>query len=244
MGNARFCPACGAQAKGTGTAPVAYVNPGAVQPNYFMQMQAQMDAYRASNIALISEIYHYFEPVKAEFKQMYELQEKVVPALTRRSQAALVWGILCIVFAASAYWLFSFFPAVSIFLAAVGVFLILLYILKGVHSNKKLAESKAEMLSLQQYLYEYYNGCGYTNLFGFEYADPVVLSTLYQIMKSGRANTISEAIQQFIADIRNDQLQSYSEEIIRQIRSVRRWAKAGVGLSAANLGVGIMSWLL
>lgn len=264
---ASFCANCGIRVQenspesGTVAADIQVISPQFYQMEYSNTVQNRIEAYRVSNIQKITDIFNYFSVKREDFKRKYELEEMIVPRLSRRSVAPLVWGIIVTIIGLLLTGIFVFMlcfakakltsvsDVVTVFgmpgaILLLGALLLTIYVQKGKHSKKKLEVSQAELQELNNELYQYYNQSGYINLIGFEYVDPVVLETIMQIIVSGRANTISEAIQQFVSDIRNDQLQSYSKEILRQIQSVRRWAKAGVGLSAANLGVGIMRWVL
>lgn len=270
IGTALQCPYCDTVITNEVTLPVySNNNTQSYAPqNPYEQMQSQYATFRIYNLQMINDICVYFSAKREDFRKLHEMEERVVPQLSRESVAPLGWGIVLIIFflIMAGFIIYSFisstaagmtlqitkadwpFIAVALSMLSLGIFLIVLYIVKGKKRKKKLAESLATLNELKQQLQDYYNLSPFVNTIGYEFVDPIVLDALFMIMKSGRANTISEAIQQFIFDVKNDELQRnmqmYNEELIRQIGSVRRWAKAGVGMSAANFGVSMIRWIL
>lgn len=129
----------------------------------------------------------------------------------------------------------SVLPAEPMIIVSTVVFVIILPIWSygAVHANvnNKSAEIDKQLSELRTSLEQHFSA--YKNPpVGFEYSHPAILIELIHIMKSGRADTIKEAINCLIEDIHRQEMLNVQKETAKNAEDAANAARATAMFSA------------
>ena len=217
---AKFCNSCGA--------------PLAAPSNAAMQ-QRQQD--RNAEMEELQKMIHYFSQKGA----LYEEYDRVCAAIDRTAKgkhyALLVWGIIV-----SALGMFFFAmlrtgePAYSALAAIpflIGQAMIVGHIVYAVSFDKKKAQLNRRYDELSAALFEHYKAYGYCAV-GPEYTNPSNLTAILNTIRSGRADSIKEALNVLVNDAYRNNMQQLAAQTARSAAAAARGAKTGAVFSAAN----------
>ena len=213
---AAFCSRCGNRV----TLPQPAADP------YAQQYQQQKASLRQSEMNVLGELIQYFSPKQSEFDAYDDTCKKLLYYARGAKNALLVWG--CIAFSigllgtiislsehASTDDLIGF----GILLMLPGVLMAVGGILMKVNNRSKYRRYAECYAQLSQSLYHHY--LGYSNCpVGPEYANPRVLHVLLRILRSGRCDTIKEAINCMVADGNYAAIARYCQQIQQETASI------------------------
>ena len=100
--------------------------------------------------------------------------------------------------------------------------------------SSKLKKSKARMEELNQILSEHYNAYGSCPI-GIEYTRPSDIAQIQDVIRSGRAETISEALNIIIDDIHKANMERHAAETEAATKEAAKSAKAAARNTFLNL---------
>lgn len=223
----QFCHSCGA--------------PLAANSNVAMQQRQQN---RNAEMEELQRMIYYFSQNGA----MYEEYDRVCAALDRTAKgkrhALLVWGIiissiglliLSMVLPMGLSRGSDYYAAIAIaaFPFLIGQAMIVGYIVYAVNFNKKAAQLYQRYDELSFALIENYKAYGYCAV-GPEYTNPSNLTAILNTIRSGRADSIKEALNVLVNDAYRNNMQQLAAQTARSAAAAARGAKAGAVFSAAN----------
>lgn len=199
------------------------------------QYQMQKTAVRQSEIATLESALQYFRQKDDEF-EMYDAVCTLVNYYARGAKSSLlVWG--CIIASLGFLVLLSGDP--SAFLGGLlafmlpGAAMIVGGILMKKNNKKKYAYYQEEYSRLSQELYTHY--ANYPNCpVGPEYANPDILELILDVLKSGRADTISDSINVLIAEANQAEVNEYLQTIEANTASINAQTRVAAIFAAAS----------
>ncbi len=191
--NSVFCSACGAQVNQAGNI------------QFQAQFQAQKNAIRQSEIQAVNNAINYFSQQKYTFEKFYNTFESVNYYKRGAKSGLIIWGaILCFLgFFASITGTISaitertlVIPTLAVFFfifSVPGMLMIIGGILMKINNRKKYKKAVQDYNEASAEINNIY--ASYTNCpVGMEYCNPNVLHIILNILESGRADTVKEAV--------------------------------------------------
>lgn len=185
-----FCGVCGTE--------VTHASPQDVQSQMQAQFQMHKNAMRQSEMQIMGQAIEYFSQKKDTFNEYDVSTHNLINYATGTKNGLIIWGAILTVTFFSAMSVpgkgFRIFCTISLILS-----LIMLAggILMKVNNRRKYRHYQSENFRLSKELYEYYSK--YPNCpVGMEYVNPEILQKIMDIMVSGRADSIKEALDIFI----------------------------------------------
>ena len=207
VAGAVFCGVCGKQVSAPAT-------PGICEAQ-MQQFQQQKAAIRHGEMQALASAYAYFSQ-KSEPFQAYDTACKLLNHYSRGTRnSLLIWG--CIIGG------IGFFAMISVFLshsnvgAGIWLFLgaipmIVGGILMKVNNRKNYSLYQKKYAELSKELNDYY--LAYPNCpVGPEYANPLILATLYNTLQSGQADTVKESINLLTAGVSQSRIRAYLADL-------------------------------
>lgn len=244
--NSAFCPACGKSLNANAVAPVdnaamqaQYQQYQQMQEYQMQQFQMQKNTIRQSEISSLNQAFNYFYQKKAEFDAYDEACNMVNYYSQGAKSGLIVWGAiiasiglissLSYVEHQSAGGLFAIlcctvFPAIAMIFGGIKM---------KVNNRKNLNHYQEEYSRLSQELYTYYTnypGCP----IGPEYANPDIITLIMEVLRSGRADTIKEAINVLIADANQADMDEYLLQIQQNTEAINTRTKVAAIFAAAS----------
>ena len=233
---ATFCSGCGYQ-----LAPMvpAYpvVDPYAQQ---YQQYQQQKNALRQNEIGQLENLIRYFSGKQTEYDAYDDACKKLLHYAKGASNALIVWGGILLGIGLIA--LISFLdsgdlddglPVALLMFMLPGMGMVVGGILNKVSSNNKHKQFQQTYQYLSQDLYAHY--LGYPNCpVGPEYSNPAILHKLMQILRSGRCDTIQEAINCMIADANHAAITRYCQQIQKETAAINANTRVGTIFAAGR----------
>ncbi len=224
--NSLFCNECGNSVSSNVTS-----NPIAQMENQF---QMQKNAIRQSEIQALEQALTYFSQKIGVFNE-YDAVSNYVDYYRRGAKSGLiVWGAIL-----STLGFLLAISDVSIAIYAILIFLlpgtvmILGGILMKINNRKKLNLYTQRYYQLSIELSEFY--AQYPNCpVGREYINPNILAVVMRVLKSGRADTIKEAINLILQENVNRKYLEHVQAINANMRAINANTKAIAFFSAAN----------
>ncbi len=179
-----FCSLCGAS-----VAPTTYPN---AQAQLQAQYQVQKNAIRQSEIQELNSVIQYFARFRGLFDEFTSVSSQVEHYGRGAKAALIVWGAIILTFGLLIFGGSGELAAGMVFLLP-GSAMIVGGILMKVNNRKKYAyytQRQQELAGQMMDAYDQYPNCPV----GPEYCFPAILDLLMDILQSGRADTIKEAI--------------------------------------------------
>ena len=202
-----FCPKCGTPFGGG-------VNNQMMQPGTLSEQE------RRRALEELPKMIAYFKPMQKKYDKYDSIGERIMKIDdAKKPFPVLMIGIVLLAlspcfFARIHYYLerFTNLPVVKIvnlvkFLMFVpGILFILLFI--GILISRKIRKKKLyeKLAAISMELEAHVQGYGYCPV-GAEYSNPKILEQIYSLIKSGRANTPSEAINVMIEDAHRTEME-------------------------------------
>ena len=244
---AGFCSSCGASLNSGAPSPQAPAmdyQAQMAQMQQMQQMQAQQyqmqkNSIRQSEIASLANCYEHFNQKRETFKEYDRIGQRVNYYARGAKSALIVWGgiiagfnlILLTGFASSEP------PASVVFMFLLGMLIggVMIFggIMMKVKNKKNRALVESEYIRLSQELNDHYNAYPMCPV-GAEYANPEILELIMNVLNSGRADTIKEAINVLIAEVNQAEMNAYLENIEAYSRSAANASKTGAVFAAAS----------
>ena len=106
-------------------------------------------------------------------------------------------------------------------------------VMMKVNNKKKLRLFESEYIRLSQELNDHYNAYPMCPV-GAQYSNPEIIEVIMEVMQSGRANTIADAINILINDINQSEMQAYLQSIESYSRQSANASKTGAVFAAAS----------
>ena len=242
------CSSCGcnlnsASANST-PQPVVDYNAQMIQAQMIQAQQYQMQrkGILRSEIATLSKAYTHFNLKRAEYQEYDKVSNNFNHYLRGARKGLLVWGIIILV-VGTMFGTPIFNTAESITDTSVVAFTVLCLIPGGMMTaggvlmqvinkvRRKQYESK--YISLSQELNDHYNAYSEPPI-GIEYSNPEIIEVIMNILKSGRADTIKEAINLMISEANQVEMAKYLQNIQAYAQSAASSAKTSAVFAAAS----------
>lgn len=234
-----FCSTCGANLN----APANPTPAQAPMMDYQAQMQMQAQQYqmqkntiRQSEIALLQNVYDHFNQKRATFQDYDKVGERLSYYQRGARSALIVWGAIITVISFSiaatmgtgsgAFAVFMVFSLIGAGMIAGGVMM-------KVNNRKKLRMFESEYIRLSQELNDHYNAYPMCPV-GAQYSNPEIIEVIMDVMQSGRANTIADAINILVNDINQSEMQAYLQNIESYSRQTAAASKTAAVFAAAS----------
>lgn len=202
MKGQNICPACGSQAGGI------------VQQN--VNVPAAGEA-RQRSLEELDRMVSYFGPKEKEYDEFERLSQEVDKRSSKGYGGSIVATVIMILL--GLWSKLVFFYVVAAIIAAV-------FVLRKINNNKKLSIAVEKCNNTHEILMNHYNNYGYCAV-GFEYTRPAMLMELHSLVRQGRASTLQDAINLYIAD-------QDKEEMLRLQKETADSAKTAAAFAAAN----------
>lgn len=204
--NVKFCASCGNVVGGD--------NQAASTPAY----QGQKDEIRKSEIAALESVYKHFKGKRALYEEGDRIDDKLERLSRGVRSAMLVWGAILLflgcIFVISV-------KGLGIFLLVVGGIFFGICLFRKIFNRVQLAKYQSENERVTKEINDYYRT--YPNCpVGVDYTHPVATEALLEYMRSGRADTIKEAINVLIADLNQASLEESQAELAARLRNIER----------------------
>lgn len=221
---AKFCSECGA--------PINQI----INQQYDNSQQKRQQA-RNSEITELDKMIRYF----SQKSMVYEEYDRISAELSRFSKgkhyALLIWGIIVSFLGTIFVSAFSREEPAKLALGFIpfllGQGMIVGHIVYAVSFSKRKKELEAKLSEISSELFEYYKAYG-TCVVGAEYTNPSNLIAIANTIRSGRADTIKEAINVLLDDVYRNNMQNLTAQSARSAAAAARGATAGAVFSAAN----------
>lgn len=226
--SAKFCSECGAPVS-------AQMINNAYKVN---QHGMKREQTRNAEIMETERMIRYFSQKEASYNEYDYLCAQLIKFSKGKRHALLIWGIIISVFGTI---LFSLLTAkntypelvVSIIPFLIGQGMIIGYIAYSISFGKKHKVTKERFNTVSNELAEHYSNYGVCAV-GAEYTNPSNLIAILNTIKSGRADTIKEALNVLIDDVYRNNMRSLAVQTARNTASAARAAKANIFFNAAN----------
>ena len=175
--NAAFCPICGQ--------PMTASQPQSVS-SASLRMQNREDELHE-----INRMIAYFSVKQSQFDELDAVRERLQPKYLRKRPSLLVWGII------SAFWGFMFLfnggiPIGVALLLGAGA-MVFAFVRSTQIRKENYAAARQRFYELSEELERYHAGYG-PCIVSVAYANPYTLAAIRDIIQSGRANTITDAL--------------------------------------------------
>lgn len=167
---------------------------------------------RMDSLAELERMRAYFETKKAEYSECEKLARKILKRSAYSPTGSVVGALACLILG---FLYKPFFVGLAIF--------VVFAIIRLVGNHRKLKEAKTRLRELNTELTEYYEAYGYCPI-GLEYTKPEILFKVSEIIRQGRKETISGAVDRYEEDKHNKLV----EELARQVansstKEVKSW---------------------
>ncbi len=202
LGNAKFCPNCGASISGEmPAATYAGVPVGA--------------DVRQRSIADMQHMISYFGAKEAQYAEFDKVSEEVQDRSSRGFGGWIVASIVSLLIG-------IFSEAFFFYIAAAAMVAGFIFFRK--QNKNKLAIATARQEELANELQDHYDAYGYCSI-GFEYTAPATLATLYDYIRKGRVTTPGDAINQYLADLDSKRMMELQEQATQAAQESAEYAK-------------------
>ena len=192
---------------------------------------AEASSKRAGALQEVERLYNYFSQKKAQYYE-YDNLGDTLPNLERvKRRAMLVIG--CILSTIGLYVVSQTESAFGVVVMLIGLALIGGFIAFEVKRKKQVQSVKERLENVENELTQHYQACANCQI-GPEYTHPAVLERIHGLIQSGRADTIKEAINLMLSDLRMEEMAELQRVTAANAASAARSAKAGAAFSAAS----------
>ena len=229
-----FCKQCGAELNGANFCPscgtAANADIAAAQPQNTAPVGA--DA-RQRSLADLDHMIRYFGVKQAQYDEYDALREEVE---IRSNKKHLGWLLAFIGILLSLCFMSAnggdFFGGLGggLFLGA--PFLII-YILLRLNNKKKLDAALIKFANVSTELNDYYAAYGYCPV-GFEFTNPFILQKIYEVIRIGRANNPTDAINLILEDLHKEKMEKEAQATRIAAEEGAKQSKKAARYSAAN----------
>ncbi len=191
-----FCSSCGYDMSGGSAngAPVDYVAQfQRTQEIQAQQYQMQKKAVRKSEMDLLKKVFDYFNLKRELYNELTNATANYLKFSRKAKSGLIVWGIIIFILGFIMVKSFEIIEiAICLCLPALGM--VFGGIMMKVNNKKNREYYESESARLSEELYTYYKAYPQCPI-GFEYTDPEVIQEIMDVLDSGRADTIKEAIE-------------------------------------------------
>lgn len=235
-----FCSSCGANLNASvnpAQAPMMdYQAQMQMQQMQAQQYQMQKNSIRQSEIALLQNVYDHFNLKRATFQEYDKVGERLSYYQRGARSALIVWGaIITVISFMIASMVGSSSGAFAVFLvfSFLGAGMIAGGVMMKVNNKKKLRLYESEYIRLSEELNAHYNAYPMCPV-GAQYSNPEIIEVIMDVMQSGRANTIADAINILVSDINQSEMQAYLQSIENYSRQTAAASKTAAVFAAAS----------
>ncbi len=235
-----FCTSCGCQLL---DGAVFCSNCGTPQNGMIPILQSQQSFMvqgqileRQSGLAEIDRMLNYFGPKQDMYNQYYKLARSIQSDSRVKLVPLLVIGIyiICIAMMGMS---FNYRSAADIVIGIVviihGIAMIIAYIMANSARKNRLPRSKEEFQYISDELIQHYMNYG-PCLLGIEYTNPSFLWDIKNLILSGRAYSVKEAINTMNVDANFARLQMLAKQAADASRRAANNAGLAAGISVIN----------
>ena len=210
MGGARFCPNCGAAVSGEAVAQ--YSAPTGMSP-------------RKQTLAEFDHLMNHFGP-KQKWYDDYSAVTAEIEELSKGAGNGWIGaGVISVIIG-------LFGDSFFLFLAIAAGF-VALGILAKKKNKKKLETATTRQAKISKKLIEHYEAYGDCPV-GFNYTNPIILQAMYELVRDGRANTISEALNRLLDDMKQEEMHRLQVEATEAAKDAAKNSREAATFSAAS----------
>lgn len=225
---AAFCSHCGARA----------VQPQPVVDPYFQQLQNQKTVQRQCEMDEVSRLIEYYAPRQGEYDAYDETCSKILHYARGAKSALLIWGCIaasvCLFFLAVGLGegapVEEILPFVWL-LGIPGILMIVGGIFMKVNNRMQMNRYLGDYAKLSYNLFRHCMSCPSTTI-GPEFTNPRVLYVLLRTLRSGRCDTVKEALN--LSGANFPALQQYCQKLSQETRNVDATTGVGTIFAAAK----------
>lgn len=223
---ATFCNHCRAPVS-AGTAPVRQMN--------------SIDARKNTRNAELTELermMRHFSQKNAQYEEYDRLSAELDLYAKGKHHALLVWGIIVSVLGMLLCSVLYFGTVgeaqyMALFLFLAGQAMVVGYIVYSVRYTKRKETITSRYDAVSYELFEHYCAYGICAV-GCEYTNPTNLAAVSRTIRSGRADTIKEALNVLVEDAYRTKMQAFAAQAARSAAAAARGARTSAIFSAAN----------
>ena len=158
---------------------------------------------------------NHFSAKQTQYDEFEKVSEEVEARSSKGFFGWIIGAIISIVVGLISKSVF-FYIAAAAFVAAFVLFKIL--------NKKKLEAATTLQNKLLRELQDHFDAYGYCSV-GFEYTKPSTLETLYEYVRTGRVNTLGDAINEYMKDIHNQRIEDMQKDILETEREIAKNTK-------------------
>lgn len=204
-----------------------------------MEQTNGSSAMRNGALTELSKMHQYFSKVQSKYDEFDRINE-TLPKMNRvGKKPMLVFGIITLsialiftVVAANTHSELAITPCVLF--SIIGFGLLGGFIAIEIVRKKRVQNYNNRLIQLSKELMYHYNNYGKCQL-GADYTNPRIIEKLYDMVQSGRADTIKEAVNQLLSDMRMNEMAGYAQATAFYAQKAAAGAAASAVFSAANL---------
>lgn len=213
-----FCPKCGNSLSGTG--------PMQIRTSSVQQRQQ----IRQDELNEIDRMINYFSKKQDKYNEYDSVCERLDPNYLRKRPSLIIWGLVSIATGILLITGGGFLWSIPLILG--GGALIFAFVKSTQARNNNYAEASKRYYELAEELYNYY--CDYGPcLVSASYSNPSNLSAIRQMIQSGRADTIGDALNTLLDDEHKAAMEAYSQRTAASAEE----AAHSAGIAANNTRV-------
>ena len=193
---------------------------------------------RQANMQEMSRMQQYFSQKAAEYDE-YDLINATLDEYDKRKPGLLVWGIILLVIGSSllSVSLSRDVETCMTILSAVWCLgatgMILAFIFSTISRNKNKRNALSRLVQLADELHTHFVNFGYCAV-GEEFTNPAILAKIGENLRSGRADTIKEAINIMFDDAHKSQMEYAAMETMYSSRQAAAGATTAAVFAAAS----------
>lgn len=224
---AGFCSRCGSNQTAVG-----------VQPNNYGNMQPARDTTMVTRINAMQElgnVYNYFLQ-KLDLYNEYDAINYKIQCLEHSSdlKVLLIFGIILAFPGALMLGLSSGINIIArVFFALFFFWPLILYCVLITKNKSKIQSMLKRLGVIANELTRHYNAYGYCPI-GPEYSNPAIIDGIMRIIRSGRADTIKEALNVMLNDAHKTTMELAAMQTANSARSAAAGATAAAVFNAAS----------
>ena len=224
----RFCKSCGVEIKKFSK----------TQETYNTAYQSQTcRSEREESMEQLRDMYNYFSVKEAEYDEVIKLDTEINSPIIV-SNAGKIWGLILTIFGGCCVPLAIAAHSIEAFIAVIiilgpGILLLTSRSRKIKRIQRERETKQARLQVVAEDVVSYYNNYGPCPL-GIEFTDPKSLETIYEVIRSGRADSLKEAINILANDEHNAEMERLQRATAQAAWETCAAARLNAGFAAAN----------
>ena len=224
----RFCKSCGVEIKKFSKKQETY--------NTAYQSQTY-HSVRKESMEQLRDMYNYFSVKEAAYEELINLDIELSSPI-QVSNKGKIWGLILTIFGSCCVPLAIAAHSIEAFIAVIiilgpGIFLLTSRSRKIKRIQLDRENKRQRMQVIAEDVVAHYNNYGPCPI-GVEFTDPKSLEALYEVIRSGRADTLKEAINVLAADNHMAEMERLQSATAQAAWETCAAARLNAGFTAAN----------